>query len=346
MAWSAPAPPRGDEIIRADIGEALKKEKPDWKSRFTTPRIVFLSLGFFVFGLLSVVPIWNALCLLKDSNYIFWAGTKSPTYIIVMCVSILLLYALLVSCFFRRQQTMAHIEQTMMMIVHIFITMFGLGLMFLSLPLSHQAELTYSNLMFSCDVAQSSIRLYQYAAVLSTMRSGPDCALKTSVEECDGYEDAPPYTAMLKGMEENYHCAGFCYKPSFAPVVSTLSLKQKIRKRYSNQMLKLGVDANLNASSQSTLPIVAPTLFSHARYHASCDGMAARDMKNFAGTIGQQTFLQGLALVLIAVMTGFLKLFSFCMSPKSAQDGDPADEVPTAQGQPVFMSTPFKPIVL
>jgi hypothetical protein len=40
--------------------------------------------------------------------------------------------------------------------------------------------------------------------------------------------------------------------------------------------------------------------------------MSARAMKNVAGDIGQQTFFLGLYLVLIAVMTGFLKLFGFC----------------------------------
>merc|ERR1719258_231454 len=56
-----------------------------------------------------------------------------------------------------------------------------------------------------------------------------------------------------------------------------------------------------------------PTLFSDANYKASCEGMAARDMRNFAGDIGFQTFYQGIYLVLIAIATGFLKLIGFCV---------------------------------
>jgi hypothetical protein len=59
-----------------------------------------------------------------------------------------------------------------------------------------------------------------------------------------------------------------------------------------------------------------PTLFSDTNYQASCEGMAARDMQNFAGNIGQSLFLQGLFLVLIAVVTGMLKLLSLCMNAK------------------------------
>jgi hypothetical protein len=65
----------------------------------------------------------------------------------------------------------------------------------------------------------------------------------------------------------------------------------------------------------SEAPVVSPyppTLFSDANYQASCEGMAGRDMKNFAGDIGYQMFYQGIYLVLIAIATGFLKLAGFC----------------------------------
>merc|ERR1719382_562604 len=62
-----------------------------------------------------------------------------------------------------------------------------------------------------------------------------------------------------------------------------------------------------------------PTLFSDANYQASCEGMAARDMRNFAGDVGYQTFYQGIYLVLIAIATGFLKLIGFC-AQKPMQD--------------------------
>jgi hypothetical protein len=41
--------------------------------------------------------------------------------------------------------------------------------------------------------------------------------------------------------------------------------------------------------------------------------MAARSIKNFAGDIGEQSFYNGLYLVLIAIATGFLKLFGLCV---------------------------------
>ena len=56
------------------------------------------------------------------------------------------------------------------------------------------------------------------------------------------------------------------------------------------------------------------SLFSHTLAQASCEGMAARDMRNFAGDIGYQTFYQGIYLVVVAIITGFLKLIGACLA--------------------------------
>ena len=44
---------------------------------------------------------------------------------------------------------------------------------------------------------------------LNQLRSQPECATATSVEECDGYEQAPPYTTFLKTLESEFRCSGF-----------------------------------------------------------------------------------------------------------------------------------------
>merc|ERR1719488_431810 len=126
--------------------------------------------------------------------------------------------------------------------------------MLVSLPLSRQAADTYIALTHRCDYDDLTHRTYEYWTVLHNIRSQPECATATSVEECDGYEQAPPYTTFLK------------------------------------------------------------TLFSHTLAQASCEGMAARDMRNFAGDIGYQTFYQGIYLVVVAIITGFLKLIGACLA--------------------------------
>lgn len=309
---------------------ALAQEKPDWKNKFVTPKNLFTSIGCALLAILAVVPIWNSFILMMDSNYVFWAGRWTPQWIIIVSVSIVFLYALTVHAFFRKPVAMEHTEPTIMMIANIFITLFGIFLMLVALPLTHQAELTQTNLLHRCDHSEQTQRLYEYSQVLQNMRATPECAKKGSVEECAGYEAAAPYTNFLKGMENNFRCAGFCYKapltgggvstfgpaPAPGPAASAnlLSVKRHTHKDHVSQVALIAEDAS---AKDPVLTYVnnayPPTLFSKMNFQASCEGMAARDMKNFAGDIGQQTFYQGIYLIFIAVLAGFLKLLGFCV---------------------------------
>lgn len=324
------------EIITADFGGAVKRqEKPDWKSKFITPKNVFMSVGCVLLSLLAIVPIWNALILMQDSNYIFWAGRRTPECMIACCVIIIFLYAATVAIFFKQGHSSVHTEQSIMMIANIFITLFGLFLMVVSSPLTHQSELTYTNLLHRCANSEQTHRLYEYSQVLQNIRAQPECAKKWTIEECDGYEAAAPYTYFLKGMENNFRCAGFCYTPPPAPKVaavvaasgpepapgpapapaSLLSTKQRARHVSLITEDTHAEERSLEASDDELTEanVYPPTLFSDRNFQASCEGMAARDMKNFAGDIGLQTFYQGVYLVGIAVVTGFLKLLGFCV---------------------------------
>ena len=65
-----------------------------------------------------------------------------------------------------------------MMIANIFITLLGLSLMLLSLPLSRQSIETYNNLMHRCDYSEQTHRMYEYSQVLHNIRATPACVLR------------------------------------------------------------------------------------------------------------------------------------------------------------------------
>uniref|UniRef100_A0A7S4VMG8 Uncharacterized protein n=1 Tax=Alexandrium monilatum TaxID=311494 RepID=A0A7S4VMG8_9DINO len=304
--------------------------------RFVSPKNVFITTGVILIVMLCVVPVWNAVALMEDANYVFWVGTTVPTWMVCLCAGIVGLYVITIFVFFSTARPQVQTEQTIMMIANIFITLLGLLLMLLSLPLSRQSVDTYNNLMHRCDYSEQTHRMYEYSQVLHNIRSMPECAHKFSVEECSGYEDAPPYTTMLKTMESDFHCAGFCYRklPSVgmqtsnttAGVTLAQGLSVSRKRRHEDHVVPLALataasgQGKLSASDVDVQSAVArpitqypPTLFSDANYQASCEGMAARDMKNFAGDVGFQTFYQGIYLVLVAIATGFLKLIGFCV---------------------------------
>merc|ERR550514_2637707 len=195
------------------------EEQKLYKRTFSAENI-FIGTGILLLTMLCVIPIWNAASLLNDDNYLFWSGSSVPGWLITSCVLVVVVYIITIFAFFRFSKPSVRTEQTIMMIANIFITLLGLQLMLISLPLSRQAVETYNNLMHRCDYSEQTHRMYEYSQVLHNIRAQPDCAGKFSVEECEGYKDAPPYTTFLKTMETDFRCSGFCYK---APASAALA---------------------------------------------------------------------------------------------------------------------------
>jgi hypothetical protein len=323
--------------------------------RTFSPENIFIGTGILLLCMLCVVPIWNAASLLQDFNYVFWAGRAVPLWLIFLSIIMIVVYVITILSFFAYSRPSVRTEQTIMMIAQIFITLLGLILMLISLPLSKQSIETYNNLMHRCDFSEQTHRMYEYSQVLHNIRAQPECAKKFTVEECNGYESAPPYTTFLKEMESDFRCSGFCWKanplldgapaPAPAPAAAPgapapakgkgkgapgpapakkkglVHVSRHLHHRHEDTVTSIAFNqqgANMSAFSRDTQR--PPTLFSDANYRASCEGMAARDMRNFAGDIGFQTFYQGIYLVLIAICTGFLKLIGFCVRRDSDRE--------------------------
>jgi len=337
-AYAAQMPPQQYGAVPPPKETGKKSHMPGFSVTFA-PKSIFIGTGILLLSMLCVVPMSNAISLLMDNNYVFWIGRSLPITLIGFCLGMILVYIVTIMTFFGYARPSVQTEQTIIMIAQIFITLFGLILMLCSLPLSRQTAESYNNLMHRCDFAEQSHRMFEYSQVLYNIRLQPECLKKFSVEECDGYADAPPYTTMLKSMETDFRCSGFCYRKPDGDVSNKVENKQTVeptaawqRANNPTSALHLGskhhkhhkrkdhiskvslVEANATeAEAEAPANQYPPTLFSDGNYQASCEGMAARDLRNFAGDIGFQTFIQGVCLAFIAILTGFLKLIGFCV---------------------------------
>jgi len=356
----------GAPIRQEAYGTVVQPFSPEPIKYHNSSKLIFTTTGIILLALLCVVPVWNAVALMSDSNFVFWVGRNLPVWMIVFCFFLVVLYIITILTFFTYARLEVQNEQTIMMIANVFITLLGLVLMLVSLPLSRSSVETYHNLMHRCDYSEQTHRMYEYSQVLQNIRSTPECMAMYSVEECVGYADAPPYTTFLKAMETDFRCSGFCYRPpanvallaaaddvaaepaaqapaaeapeaeaaeaeapdADAPENIPLLQQGGVRRHTHDKVTPLalisaiaskvgGVSNEVVADGQAQpVPVASrypPTLFSDANYQASCEGMAARDMKNFAGDVGYQTFYQGIYLVVVAVTMGFLKLVGFCV---------------------------------
>lgn len=322
---------------------------------------LFAGTSALLLATLLVIPVWNACALLTDANYVYWAGRTVAALMITAAIGVLAVYVVTILLFFKWARPSArNSEQTVMAVVNLFVTLLGLTLMLLSLPLSRQAADTYINLTTRCDYSEQTHRTFEYWTVLSNIRAQPDCAARASVEECAGYEAAPPYTSFLKQMESQYRCSGFCWKPpapaataaaaaaapatSAAPATTaaantTAPATAAAANTTAATTTVTAPNATLVSTGRSS-PVLAhvrphrirkrhhrllsllenpatpfpPSLFSRDVAQASCEAMAARDMRSFAGDVGFQTFYQGVYLVVIAIVAGLLKLVGACLA--------------------------------
>lgn len=308
--------PRGDDAL-------YKHNLMVQKSTRHIPRNVFTITGAIVVALLCVVPLWNAGALLADSNYVFWIGITLPCQVFVVVVCVLTGYVVTVYVFFSFSPAPAQNEQTIMMVSNMFVTLLGVILMLLSQPLCRQANYAYDELMHHCEYSQLTHRTFEYSQVLHNIRRQPDCLEKRSVEECTGYAEAAPYTWFLKALEADFRCSGFCFRPqlgrqtngSLDMVSHTWRPRSPVPMPHGTKVpdvMDEPTGVHRHRRQEVEVSRYPPTLFSNANYKSSCEGMAARDMKNFVGDIGHQSFAQGLYLLLIAIATGFLKLVTHC----------------------------------
>lgn len=175
------------------------------------PRNFLLVVGTLLVALVVFIPLNMGLALMSDPSYVFFLGRDIPTKIVQSCVASIFLYMFLIVLFFSCAKEEAKTDQTVHIIVSIVMTILGLSLLMLSVPLKQQTLDVYEEMFTNCYFGPRTQRLYEYSTVLQGLRATSACSLVTSVEMCEGYQESQPYTGFLKQLESTYQCSGFCY---------------------------------------------------------------------------------------------------------------------------------------
>lgn len=263
----------------------------------SVPSEIFVVL-VTVFVLLSVwhlAPVWavggvmGVVHAIGNAIRIFdiMAVSSNPAAtILASAFSVVALYMLTLNYFFARAKP-EHRRASMNMFViwAFFVLLLGLSFMLLSLPISNEASKASNELMLTCETGPRTGDLYVTSQALQTIRQSPGCAPVLSIEDCLGFQHSP-VSRLLKQMEYDFRCAGFCYNPS----------------------LQVGGSSEPSATSFK----YPPTLFSLANYQSSCDGMAARNMDQFVTLVGTQVRHQGYICTLIALFMTLMYMISVC----------------------------------
>lgn len=257
------------------------------------PKTIFLGLATLITFLLLAIPTWNAFALLDDTLYSFMVHSSIVPWMCACCILLFIISYFTVMIFLNRSKPQARTEQSLLMIAGIFLASLGIMLLLFGGPLGREATFASDEFFKDCRYGDRTSKLFLASDELRMLRMMPHCITQDSVEDCAGFGSYPDgkEVKVLKFMESHFMCSGLCQ----------------------------GVDTK----GQRISP---PTLFNRANYTLSCDGMAARHLKNYAHGIAQQTKTQGVMFVVTAIVINFGQLFNACMK-------DPSKREELAQGK-------------
>jgi len=224
---------------------------------------------------------------------VMWFSSNAAATILAACLAAVVLYMLSLNYFFSRARPEVRRDYSSMFTIWaVFVLLLGAALMLLSVPITSDADEAYNELLSTCETGSRTRDLFVTSQALQSLRQTPGCSELRSVERCLGFQTTV-YSQVLKSMEAEFKCAGFCYNP--AGITPYDATSQPVATNYTSY---------------------PPTLFTTANFEASCDGMAARNMKHFVGAIGTEVFHQGAICVLAAFFLAAIQIVSLCTGPR------------------------------
>mmetsp|Transcript_3683 Transcript_3683/g.11591 ORF Transcript_3683/g.11591 Transcript_3683/m.11591 type:complete len:411 (+) Transcript_3683:80-1312(+) len=321
---AAPAAVRPPHPFAEDHQPSLAKAVPLNKH-------MFMAMGLILLAMLCFLPIWDSVEMLRNFNYAFWGQRGLPVTVIVISCIILVTFFFSTEAFFGRWKHELHTTQSLVVMAALFITLLGLVLVLVSLPLSQRAVETHNDIVYQCANSQATRHLRVHYMNLLNLRQTPDCMQKYSIEACTGFEEEKPYTGYLRDMETHFRCSGFCYEQPAAgansswttgsslvqlPAAEAAPSRQRPQARgghgregHLSTDEAASRDARRRALSalqtgQTVAATFPPTLFSQANFEASCDGAAARNLINFTRDTGYQMWYMGIVLIALSMCMG------------------------------------------
>jgi len=192
----------------------MDSRQPQYYKR-RRPRGSLINMVMIV-GVLSYVcalslPMFGAVTMLGDPSYLFWVGVLYPVEII--CISVGGTILLILNCMAFRQSVNPDVLTTraLAQMTAVYMALAGLLLVFVSVPASRELYNTASRLgAAGCSASSTeAVQLVDTSLDLYRMKMAPNCFLKSSVEECSGFQPNK-YTRYLKYLEYEFQCGPLC----------------------------------------------------------------------------------------------------------------------------------------
>jgi len=248
------------------------------------PKLFFLFVCLFALAMLVMIPIWNNCMIIHNPILNYLIGEQVPIWFIVLTLSTIVIYTFIGILVFRYAGPEIRTMQTLNMIAMSLATLLGVLFVLFANPLKYKALQAATAVESNCRFDAKFAPLSSSYQALNALRVREPCASMYSVVACDGFRETP-YTKLLRQLETQYSCAGFCAVQN----VTT------------------------DTSGMMVFGAFPPTLFSEANFDISCDSALSRQLQYSVADVAKQIYGLGLALVCAAIVAGVLQLIGFCL---------------------------------
>lgn len=168
-----------------------------------------LLIGIVVLSLACLHPLLDTRSMLINPTVLFFIGHEIPLWIVITFVGWLMYWIISVVLFFSCAREETHTETSIISLVAMTLTGLGVCVLLQAHNLDSTASSVITNIYTNC--GSNYAEFVAVSTSLQQLRQSDACKNQESVEDCTGYEATEPWTGLLKYMELNYKCAGFCY---------------------------------------------------------------------------------------------------------------------------------------
>jgi len=284
----------------SSFGECEKGQQPSL-------RVLLFATAVISVVLLLFIPVWTSILILEDSAMKYMLGTTLlRTFIILVTVSVIF-YGWITRLFFRYADSEVQTYQSVYLLGMSAAITIGILLLMVSIPLSVRVHSATTSLREDCLADHHTKPLRTAYLQLYARRSAESCLKEESVETCTGYVPSLS-TFILKKLETQYYCSGFCGESKW----------------------------NGTAADLLVMDSYPAALFSTRTYSNTCELALARAIEFSAGGLAAQMYHLGIALVISALVGGISQICCSCAPPPKghlvAQDYGATTESEPAHG--------------
>jgi hypothetical protein len=284
-------------------------------------------IGIIVAACATLLPLFSAITLLLDANYIFWRGYRFPLEVIGICF--FAMTVVIVSCWLIHKRSPVDGNHVALALVgSVSTALLGLLLILVTMPAQQDILAVATQLRTGCSTpGPDVIMLSNFHQVLSNIRSAPACNVTehSSVEFCDGWAENS-YTSYLRSMEHEFQCGPLCpavQAVQAQPVLLSRRKQAHHRRHGLLNALQRGEHEKLldNKLERDHSPHETTKLFGRGLTRMACLPLVATHLEVLAWHCHTVVFWEVFLLVAASVFVklGSVCRMNLCNSPGSKQ---------------------------